>query len=95
MRTLIAPPAGRTVSLVAPEAPHFEKPGAALTFKSSANLSGCFERHARPHGTRRVKTAASAAALAFFMTTASEQAAAQFICQQYGGAFGGLSLIHI
>ena len=36
-----------------------------------------------------LRAAASAAALALFMAAGAQDAQAQFICQQYGGSFGG------
>ncbi len=83
MRTLSMPPSGRT--------------------NTCASDSGVPDESSTPHETNAplpapsarqrlswlLKASVSGATLALYMTGSSSVANAQFICQQYGGSFGG------
>ena len=81
MRTLTSPPAGRTDRTIASN--------------SEAPALSIFDKHFLPHPPletpqRYASPPATVAALAVLMAMgAGSSAEAQFICQQYGGSFGG------
>lgn len=98
MRTLIQSPAGRTVNdcsrtrLTSTSSLDVAL-GAASSFLNANTVrpGELAPDRLAPLGTAPsgLRAAASAAALALFMTAGAQEAQAQFICQQYGGSFGG------
>ena len=87
MRSLSMPPSGRTNSCAAdsdnPDIPAADK----KKLETPERLPKSAALHSRLSAL--FKSSASAATLALYMTAGADIANAQFICQQYGGSFGG------
>ena len=87
MRSLSMPPSGRTNSCAAdsdnPDIPAADK----KNLETPERLPKSAALHSRLSAL--FKSSASAATLALYMTAGADIANAQFICQQYGGSFGG------